>query len=37
VPANITSNGYDIAIPTYIDHAFGVPPLSGEIKIPDQS
>jgi uroporphyrinogen-III decarboxylase len=36
VLANITYNGYDIAIPTYIDHAFGVPPLGGEITIPEK-
>lgn len=36
VLANITYNDYDIAIPTYIDHAFGVPPLGGEISIPDK-
>ena len=36
VLANIRFNDYDIAIPTYIDHAFGIPPLGGEISIPDK-
>ncbi|MCK4985958.1 MAG: hypothetical protein KAS40_10590, partial [Desulfobacterales bacterium] len=36
VLASIEYNDYDVAIPTYIDHAFGVPPLGGEITIPDK-
>ena len=36
VLASIAENDYDLAIPTYIDHAFGVPPLGGEITIPDK-
>ena len=36
VLANIRYNDYDVAIPTYIDHAFGVPPLGGEIHIPEK-
>jgi uroporphyrinogen-III decarboxylase len=36
VLANIRFNGYDVAIPTYIDHAFGIPPLGGEIHIPEK-
>ncbi len=36
VLTNIKYNDYDVAIPTYIDHAFGVPPLGGEIKIPNK-
>jgi uroporphyrinogen-III decarboxylase len=36
VLSNIRSNGYDLAIPTYIDHAFGIPPLGGDISIPDK-
>ncbi|MBW1954923.1 MAG: hypothetical protein JRI76_05875 [Deltaproteobacteria bacterium] len=36
VLANIRFNDYDLAIPTYIDHAFGVPPLGGEIHIPEK-
>jgi len=36
VLANIRFNDYDVAIPTYIDHAFGVPPLGGEIHIPEK-
>lgn len=34
VLANITYNDYDVVIPTYIDHAFGIPSLGGEITIP---
>jgi uroporphyrinogen-III decarboxylase len=36
VLANIRFNDYDLAIPTYIDHAFGVPPLGGEVHIPEK-
>jgi uroporphyrinogen-III decarboxylase len=36
VLASIDDIDYDIAIPTYIDHAFGVPPLGGEIAIPEK-
>ncbi|UCF82556.1 MAG: hypothetical protein JSV50_15360 [Desulfobacteraceae bacterium] len=36
VMVSIQSIGYDVAIPTYIDHAFGVPPLGGEITIPQK-
>ena len=36
VLANIRYNDYDVAIPTYIDHAFGIPPLGGEIHIPQK-
>ena len=36
VLASIKYHDYDVAIPTYIDHAFGVPPLGGEITIPDK-
>ena len=36
VLASVEYNDYDIAIPTYIDHAFGVPPLGGEIAIPEK-
>ena len=32
VLASIEYNDYDVAIPTYIDHAFGVPPLG--VKLP---
>ena len=35
--ARIKYHDYDVAIPTYIDHAFGVPPLGGEITIPTNS
>lgn len=34
VLASIKNVGYDVAIPTYIDYAFGVPPLGGKIMIP---
>jgi uroporphyrinogen-III decarboxylase len=34
VLASIKDIGYDIAIPTYVDFAFGVPPLGGKIMIP---
>lgn len=33
---NIRYNDYDLAIPTYIDYAFGVPPLGGKIMIPEK-
>ncbi|MBU7006542.1 uroporphyrinogen decarboxylase family protein [Phosphitispora fastidiosa] len=33
---NIEGIGYDLAIPTYIDYAFGVPPLGGKIMVPDK-
>ena len=36
VLANIRYNDYDLAIPTYIDYAFGVPPLGGKIMIPEK-
>jgi uroporphyrinogen-III decarboxylase len=36
VLASIKYNDYDVALPAYIDHAFGVPPLGGEITIPDK-
>lgn len=36
VLASIKHIDYDVALPTYIDHAFGVPPLGGEITIPDK-
>ncbi len=36
VLASVEYNDYDVAIPTYIDHAFGVPPLGGEIAIPEK-
>jgi len=33
---NIQSMDYDLAIPTYIDFGFGVPPLGGKFNIPDK-
>lgn len=34
VLASIKEIDYDVAIPTYVDYAFGVPPLGGKIMIP---
>lgn len=36
VLANIRAIGYDVAIPSYVDYAFGVPPLGGRILIPEK-
>ena len=36
VLANIRYNDYDVAIPTYVDYGFGVPPMGGKIAIPDK-
>src|SRR4030043_1584283 len=36
VLTSIKNIGYDIGIPTVIDHAFGVPALGGVINIPDK-
>ena len=33
---NIEKVGYDVAIPTYVDYALGVPPLGGKIMIPEK-
>ena len=36
VLASIKKIDYDLAIPTYVDYGFGVPPLGGEILIPEK-
>ena len=36
VLANIKAMNYDVAIPTYVDYGFGVPPMGGKIAIPDK-
>ncbi len=33
---SIETIGYDVAIPGYVDYAFGVPPLGGKIMIPEK-
>jgi uroporphyrinogen-III decarboxylase len=37
VLSNIKNIGYDLAIPAYIDFAFGVSPLGGVFNIPDKA
>jgi uroporphyrinogen-III decarboxylase len=36
VLANVKEMDYDVVLPTYLDYAFGVPPLGGKIMIPDK-
>lgn len=36
VLANIREIDYDVALPTYLDYGFGVPPLGGNIMIPNK-
>jgi uroporphyrinogen-III decarboxylase len=36
VLASIKNVDYDVAIPTYVDYGFGVPPMGGKIAIPDK-
>jgi len=36
VLTNIKEMDYDVAIPTYVDYGFGVPPLGGNILIPEK-
>jgi len=36
VLASIEAVDYDVAIPTYVDYGFGVPPMGGVIAIPDK-